>query len=202
MDQSHGDHLGAVVVAGAGVSAFHEGPDPYGHVLCVAGCPGLRVAYGGEHRAELVDDSLIAGTEGAEGLAAAAETEDWRYTANRWREEHRKERAVHRPLHPGLGRMFKQPGKDDGSYDNRSSAVPGAYNLSAKLESVDTYGREPVRDALTRELGMRSPTGQGCKKGKALTPLRSMLEAARRGFPRDQRPAKLKIIRTESIAAP
>ncbi|MEW2291039.1 hypothetical protein [Streptomyces sp. NPDC047841] len=34
-------------------------------VLGAAGRPGLRVAYGGEHRAELVDDGLVLGGEGA-----------------------------------------------------------------------------------------------------------------------------------------
>ncbi|MDX3848711.1 hypothetical protein [Streptomyces europaeiscabiei] len=56
--QGDGDDVGSVVVAWARVSAFYGRADPDGEVLALAGGPGLRVAQGGEQRAELVDGGL------------------------------------------------------------------------------------------------------------------------------------------------
>lgn len=39
----------------------------------VAGCPGLRVAQGGEQRPELVDGGFVLGAEGTGRVAASAE---------------------------------------------------------------------------------------------------------------------------------
>lgn len=67
-----------MIVAGSGVCAFDERADAHGDVLGAAGGPGLRVAQGGERRAELVDDGLVLGGDGAGGVAAAAEAADHR----------------------------------------------------------------------------------------------------------------------------
>ncbi|GKQ35829.1 hypothetical protein ALMP_23720 [Streptomyces sp. A012304] len=67
-----------MVVAGPGVRALEERADAHGDVLGAAGRPGLRVAYGGEHRVELVDDGLVLGSEGAVAVAAATEATDHR----------------------------------------------------------------------------------------------------------------------------
>ncbi|MFI5940647.1 hypothetical protein ACIBCB_10380 [Streptomyces uncialis] len=70
VDQGDGDRPGVVVVAGARVCAFHERADAHGGVESVGGRPGPRVAYGGEHRTELVG-GLVHGGEGAGSRAAA-----------------------------------------------------------------------------------------------------------------------------------
>ena len=48
-----------MVVTRARVSALNERADPDGEALALAGGPGLRVAQGGEQRAELVDGGLV-----------------------------------------------------------------------------------------------------------------------------------------------
>ncbi|MEU9339358.1 hypothetical protein AB0D49_40495 [Streptomyces sp. NPDC048290] len=104
------------------------------------------------------------------------------------------------------GDMFKQPGREDGGFGNRSSAVLGSYKLTAKLESVDKYARGRVRytvqDTITRESGMRSPTGKGYQEGKAFTPLKILFDGLQRRFPNGQRPTQVKVSWTESIAIP
>ncbi len=62
-----------MVVARSGVDALDERADPDGDVLACARRPELRVTQGGEQCAELVDDGLILGGEGAGRVAAATE---------------------------------------------------------------------------------------------------------------------------------
>ncbi|MFK0259105.1 hypothetical protein [Streptomyces sp. NPDC090445] len=78
MDQGDGDYLGAVVVAGPGVCPLDERADAHGDVPAAAGRPRLRGAYGGDHRAELVDGGLILGGKGAGSVATAEEASDHR----------------------------------------------------------------------------------------------------------------------------
>ncbi|MYY08625.1 hypothetical protein GT204_06810 [Streptomyces sp. SID4919] len=69
VDQGDGDRPAVVVVGGARVCAFDERADAHGGVEGVG--PGLRVAYGGEHRTELVVGGLVHGGEGAGSREAA-----------------------------------------------------------------------------------------------------------------------------------
>jgi hypothetical protein len=62
-----------VVLTRARVSALYERADPDCKVLALAWGPGLRVAKGGEQRAEPIDGGLVLGAEGAGRVAAAAE---------------------------------------------------------------------------------------------------------------------------------
>lgn len=86
----------------------------------------------------------------------------------------------------------------DGRLLNKSTMVLGSYVLSAKVSAKDADGSRArvvftVTDAMRRESGMRNPTSEGYKSGKANGGLKSVFDKAQRLFREGQKPMKMTV---------